>query len=311
MEQTRNILDKLAGLSLAKYPIQDIYDFIKKLGVYGQMSVNMPIGTHILRARENKKDEIFCCKNQLTYKPQEYNTTFQRASTPNNTMFYGSVYPESQGQEEEDWLNIITLLEICELAKNDSIKEGEQIVTFSAWTVSEKIPLASTIYHFDILTSSNFIRKLKDDFEQQLQNNPDIFQEKTKLICDFFDNEFSKEDTCNEYDYLLSAIYTDIITQYKVFPIAGVLYPSVRIKKHKGKGFNVAITPEFTDKCLRLDKVVECTVYKKNGYVICDGEKEARIEPGQEVFTLRPITNPEHRRGRENIYKFLNSKNNE
>ena len=55
-------------------------------------------------------------------------------------------------------------------------------------------------------------------------------------------NEFAKENINEDYDYMISAVFSEMATKNRV---DGIIYPSVRVG---GKGFNIAITPKATEK---------------------------------------------------------------
>jgi len=45
-------------------------------------------------------DSKFHAESEISYLPKEKNKTYRRASTPNNTMFYGGLIPENIYKEE-------------------------------------------------------------------------------------------------------------------------------------------------------------------------------------------------------------------
>src|SRR5690606_9197633 len=102
--KTKEIIQKLKNLDLSKLPENEIESLVKQL-----FSIPIPIVTtdyrnpkEFERAVNNTKDEpIFNSKNRISYKPAQYNDTFQRASTPKTTMFYASVIPEKELSAEE------------------------------------------------------------------------------------------------------------------------------------------------------------------------------------------------------------------
>jgi hypothetical protein len=94
-------LHNLNKLDLSKYPIDEVNKYLTNLGASAHIGYTLHKGFDIYRARPNEDDEIsYVNRSQLSYKPQINNTTFQRASTPNKTMFYGSILPSEIGEDD-------------------------------------------------------------------------------------------------------------------------------------------------------------------------------------------------------------------
>jgi len=104
------------------------------------------------------------------------------------------------------------------------------------------------------------------------------------LLSEFFSQEFGKEDIVNDYDYLISAVFSEIITND--FNYDGILYPSVRMGGEYG--YNVAIKPEAVDKKLVLDVIGESTYYKNKGNSISLIEKTFLWDNEHNVRTQVP-----------------------
>lgn len=303
----KEILQKLSELDLSKYPCEEANQLISGLGKYGAIVTYLPLNKSIIRARVNCISEEFSNTSQLSYKPSEFNFTFQRASTPNTTMFYGAVLPENIKDGEIDCSRLVGTCEISNLFRDKSIMEGEQTITFGKWTVTNDIPLISIVHYNDYHDQNSLTKELFDDYNKFINSYPTEIIEESITVSEFFANQFAKAETPNDYDYLLSAIYTERISQMKIenLQLAGVYYPSVRTE---GKGFNVAISPKFADSSLELSAVVECVLYKKGNYIVVDNVKEAILSKGEKEFILEKITDPKIHLGREKCYEILESK---
>src|SRR5690606_1336470 len=110
--------------------------------------------------------------------------------------------------------------------------------------------------------------------------------EKSLKIQTYLSDEFSKEHLRGDYDYMISAIFTQIAIS-KGYD--GIFYPSVRVG---GKGFNIAITPEATKK-LGLYVAGECTVYKKKNRTILDNNAIIELNGNEEEFEMKDLPNNE------------------
>ena len=141
-----NILKKLENLDLNLYPYFDVKDLIGKLGNVAAIQINFNPGKKIIRARPNYNGEVFKYAHQLSYKLPQYNRKFQRASSPNMSMFYGAVIPEFTKPTELDNARVASLLESIPLSR-DPRSEGEQIITYGTWVVTKKFSLYGVVFY--------------------------------------------------------------------------------------------------------------------------------------------------------------------
>lgn len=301
----KEILKLLADLDLSTYPYDEINAFIQNLGKYGVIVTTFCPGQAFIRARVNCNFEIFSKVSDLSYKPAEFNNTFQRASTPATTMFYGALLPEKIAKGELYNSRIIGSCEVSKLIQDKTILEGEQTVTFGKWIVTKEIHVASIVHYSDYFSGNSYLKQMSDDFQNFIATYPKQMVEDSLAISEFFASQFAKSEISSDYDYMLSAIYAERMTHMHPAPdihIAGVLYPSVRTL---GQGFNVAITPHHADTCLNLVAVGECTIYKKGTHIVVDNDKQAIVNPGDKEFVLQGILDPKVHIGRETVYKIL------
>lgn len=289
-------INKLRGLNLSKYPIAEINQLFKEFGKYALVRMTLHAGKTIIRARPNES-KMFNKVSELSYKPEKFNTTYQRASTPNNTMFYGCVYPDDSKKEEGHSLARQTAIyEVSELYRKD-IKSGEEKFTFSNWEVVKDIPLIAIVYHQDFIDISSHTNEMYTAYHSFLLHNSPQDIENSMVVTEYLASEFAKEKTPNDYDYLISALFTEMFTKQG---LGGVYYPSVRTK---GKGFNVAIHPNFINNMLPI-VAGECSHYRK-GDSILDNDTLCLIKEGQMEFLLEPIIDTRYHKGRETCYKML------
>jgi hypothetical protein len=257
----------------------------------------------ILRARPNYDGERFKKVSDISYKPAEFNKTYQRASTPTNTMFYGSTVSENVKIGELDLTRVIGLFEAVPMMR-DLESSGEQIITYSKWRVVKDIPLLSIIHHKDFQRDNSYAAQQREDFEKFLAKHPKEVGEKARLVTDFLANQYAKDITPHDYDYLISATYAEMTVMNGHG--AGIFYPSVRTG---GEGFNVAIHPYYLDNGYLIPEGVgECTIYKKKKQTIVDNETAALILDGQTEFEFKPVEADYHT-GRDKILPHLYPEN--
>jgi hypothetical protein len=157
-----DIIKKLETIDLKSYPKDEIIKLITGLGKVGLILTTLHDGKRILRARINENNKHFKSLSELSYKPQEFNTTYQRASTPQKTMFYGSIVPEILGKTEPDTARITTIYELSDFIREiDTV--GTQKITFSVWEVCDDVDLISLIHYKKFERPTELSKKLQLD----------------------------------------------------------------------------------------------------------------------------------------------------
>jgi hypothetical protein len=287
-EEIKIALDQLRQLDPSSNPYEEVKQLIAELRPFGCIAVNLLPGKTIIRARQNEKDERFFSKCQLTYKPQQFNETYQRASTPNQTMFYGSVIPDIVERNELDNARIISSAETLEWLVDRGTK-GIRKITFGRWQVVKPIKLFAVVQHESFRTNNHYTKELYEAFINTSKNNPEI-EEQTIAITDFFANEFAKPvSSDNHLEYIKSATFAETIIDSS--GLDGVFYPSV---KTKGDGFNIALRPDIADTHLELLVAGECTLYKYYDQSVFDNETAVILNPNQTNFTFHQLNSSYH-----------------
>ena len=274
-----DIVNELSKLDLSCYPYTQATNLIREIDKIGVLVFKMKPGMLVTRARLSVGYET---KSDLSYKPQHLNTTYQRASTPYRTMFYGTIVYDTR-----DFIDsrAVAIAECSNLAREGIESKGIEKFTFGRWKVIQDIELIA-IVPLNIYTCVKYnplldeLRKVYRRFISLDKRNSNNFQ----LLSEFFSQEFGKEDIVNDYDYLISAVFSEIITND--FNYDGILYPSVRMGGEYG--YNVAIKPEAVDKKLVLDVIGESTYYKNKGNSISLIEKTFLWDNEHNVRTQVP-----------------------
>lgn len=161
----------------------------------------------------------------------------------------------------------------------DKSKSGYQKISFGRWVVQEDINLMAIVHHDSYYNESNYTRELVNAFKGFIEHYPKEVIDKSLKFQDYLASEFAKEDIQEDYDYMISAIFTENIVGHG---LDGILYPSVRTA---GKGFNIAITPKATEK-LALYVAGECSLYKSKDQVVVGNDAIVELDGKQTEFKL-------------------------
>ncbi|MDH8702655.1 hypothetical protein M2138_002023 [Dysgonomonadaceae bacterium PH5-43] len=279
------IIQQIKNLDLSTYPKERILALFQQVGKIGYIVVTFHRGKSVMRARPNYNGERFEKRKDYSFKPQEHNKTYQRASTPNQTMFYATSVPENIPQGELDNMRVIGVAETIPILR-DKTKSGYQKVSFGRWIVHEDINLIAIVQKERYAEESSYTKELAEAYKQFIQTAPKEILKNSLAFSTFLADEFSKEVIRGDYDYMISALFSELATQ-KGFD--GVLYPSVRVG---GKGFNIAITPEATKK-LGLYVAGECSVYKLKDHTVVGNGAIVELSGSEEEFKLTERDNHE------------------
>jgi hypothetical protein len=272
------VLSQLSKLDLSKYPYDEIMQNISLMGKFGIIKFTLHPGTSLIRARPNNGTERFFSKNEYSYKPQEYNKTYQRASTPKKTMFYAAYFPEDIKPEDQVMLPRMTAaMETLPWLRDTSTK-GFIKISFGRWIVTEDIHLVAVVGNEKFQEASRYTKELSGALNNFVRQHPDL-QADTSAINEFFSQEFSKEQTNPDYHYMQSACFAETVSGKGM---DGVLYPSVRVG---GRGFNVAFVPSKAD-TLKLVSAGECSIYKLRDRTFIDNDTTIELANGEHTFDL-------------------------
>lgn len=148
----------------------------------------------IVRINSNTLEEpVFDKVSRISYKQKGMNKKYQRASIPNETMFYG-VFIDDVTKITEKLLS--SGFEAVELLRDN--KSGEEIITVSVWRIEKPLVLFSV-------------------------------SEEVNVAQTYLANEFSKKvDKNHPEEYMISAIMSELIAENGLYD--GVIYPSVQTK---------------------------------------------------------------------------------
>jgi hypothetical protein len=277
------VIAGLQKLDLSTYPTEEAVALLKAIQGVAIVEMTLHAGKTIIRGRENLiETDNFNTRDLLSYKPQEFNNTYQRASTPQETMFYGSIIPELVTNGEEFNERIIASFEVLKWFRHP-LTNGIRDLTFSKWEVVDDIHLVSLIHNQRFYHTSSYTKKVVDDYMKFLERYPQEVRDRSIAATTYLAEEYGKENTDPDYHYLISALHSHIVCQ---LGFDGVHYPSVRMK---GQGFNVAINPKAVDERLRLVGAGKCRLYKLGEKRTIDNETIAEVTDDKLPFNYTEV----------------------
>jgi hypothetical protein len=277
------IISSLRNLNLDNDPAKEVRELLRQVGKVGYMLVTYHKGKSVMRARPNHGDERFSLKDDFSFRPQYLNTTCQRASMPNQTMFYACALPDKIEPGELENSRVIGVLETMPWLR-DKTSSGYKKISFGKWVVEEDLNLIAVVHKDTFYEESIYTRELVNGYNHFIKQVDKELLEKSLKYQTFIAEEFSKEIS-RHTDYLISAIFTEMVTQHP--HIDGVLYPIVRVL---GKGFNIAIKPSACKK-LGLYVAGECSIYKLKDHTVVGNDCLIELDGKTDKFELKEIEN--------------------
>lgn len=195
---------------------------------------------HVFRVRRNFNNDFQPYNNICNIGlPPSDKTPFGRANNEYEPIFYGS--------HEGD----LALFECCQ-----NITEGDRFTpqnfTMGIWKVKENHTLRLVP-----IVGNNEVKKVRPDILNASQITEKLHNEKlnsqkviegSKIVSDFFADQFAKSEIRTPNDYKISAFFASTIREMNKLSevkFDGILYPSIA---YKYRGDNVAIFPHSLHK---------------------------------------------------------------
>ena len=294
--EIQELIEKMRQLGPRENSEDDVRFLMNQMGKIGFIQTVLHPGHVIIRARPNEENKVYNSRAELSYKPQRYNDTYQRASIPKQTMFYGGIVPPNSVDDISGNARFAPAFEASDLIRDE--KDGIQTLTFSKWLVVKDIPLITICHYDDFIGKHAHTFNLNKAYHDSLEKMPAEMASRSLHMTTYLADEFAKKITCTDPQecYMISAVFTELSLGQTN---AGIYYPSVQTQ---GLGFNVAIAPETVDSSLKLIGASECTIYKNGTCILVDNETICYIEDDTKPFTLKPIDS-RHRFGKEESMK--------
>lgn len=254
LEVLEKRIAELNSLDLSTFSVSELNDKINDyFPIINFGEVKWDSRYHLFRVRRNLNnqfDKPFESLKKIGLRPAK-GTPFGRANNENEAVFYGS------GEGD------LALFESCQNLQEHQRFEPQNF-TMGVWKIkdNEKLRLVPIVdskqaqeNRPDIQKASQLSEKL---MTEQLSSEKVI--KGSKLISNFFAEQFAKSEIKSPNDYKISSFFSDYVKRVnKISRVTfdGVLYPSVA---HKYRAENVALFPESLNK-LEFVKCFSVTCY--------------------------------------------------
>lgn len=235
--------DKIKGL---------LGDIVRVVG----MQYFLPKWEKIERGRLVGENETLMHMDELLHRPQEKNKTYQRASTPHKTMFYGSIFPHEEANKNIESVPRITVMhELCSFLRTKTMGRHKQRINIGVFrNVIELNLFCICQYKFPV--ENTLMSKTNAVYKENISKYPENERMEILAMADFISSHFANPDIGPDTDYMISAIFTEVVTE---MGFDGVIFPSVRMG---GAGSNICVTPDVVKNKIAFEGNGECDVYK-------------------------------------------------
>ena len=207
-------------------------------------------GYTVIRARRGRG---YRNKKEMGYRPASLCKTYQRATLPNQTVFYGVLSDDERHLENA---RAIGVSECSVLADKGIDSVGREYIAVSQWKITKSFKVACIISanSFKDVHNNRFLEFFRQDFIDTYYNN-----EEALLVSDYIVEEYSKSvPSGHDNEYKISALLTDKLLNKCGFE--AVAYPSVKLGGQAG--LNIAIRPDVADSKLKLLNIADQCYYK-------------------------------------------------
>lgn len=232
-----NEITNLLKLGQFENPAQIIKILHAIKDAYMVPSLILAKGTCLYRARIVDNVDEICNPSSLSYTPPRNNNSYKRASTPNNTMFYGI--------SGDTHTNMVCgcLGEVCDCLRDNIGTTKHYVVAIGVWEAKRDFILPQII-NPDGLNKSEAFGNISE-YQQHLS----CLGERASDVEDFqrlINHEFTKR-VKREEEYWISAVFTEwVLSLNNSFD--GIIYESVQSTDSKLiNNHCVALKPQVAD----------------------------------------------------------------
>jgi hypothetical protein len=277
MGRLQSVIDEFEKLDLETCSIEDVQALLLEVGKVPATVQGLHEGSVIYRARILKGNEEITSVKDLSYNPI-VDRSFQRASVPNEIMFYGvSELSDSTNGE------MLAIQEVCPFFKKDEpIEDGTYRIAVSQWHVCNTLKLIVLI-NPEMTNKSERMNEMVDNLHQFIQEHTDKWDREDAIgFQKFMCGQFTKRVRENDNDqYKISASFAQTVIDEGLH---GVIWESSWVNDEQlRETLCVAIKPEVVDTFMQCERYQLYTfTFKDNKQVSCE----------QKIFSSTDFSTP-------------------
>lgn len=240
----------------------------------------------LLRARHNKKDEIFKEESEISYnsKNTEY-IDLNRFNLRKQSMFYGAL---PSNEEQGRWLATVTLECHKEVVDKEDA-EPWHYFTLGRWEIQSRLHVINLCFNDQTVTVSPWIKKNIDYYINEIQTK--LTKNSSKFLINYW--RFLSDLSCAKADserrqHCISTVLMLAVRSVYEDEFNGILYPS---SMTDNEGVNIVLTPEAVNKYLKLSQAVMYKLVRdKDNHHTYHGSECSKTVPVENgLFTIVPF----------------------
>ncbi len=209
---------------------------------------------------------------RLKYPPFKFNTNYQRASTPDNPMFYCTL------NKGPDFKDLIPQLATCfheTFSDYNKLTSNNDSICFSLWYIKRPLRLLTIFKLEEFNNNLDAYNEIREAYRIGTENIDNNLRANTNEFNEFLADKFSIPVDRNIDDYKPSGLITQHMLKAlnsKNMKIDGIVFKST---KSPNSDFNLAILPDSCDSKLECLKVINCKLLPNH---IAEGNSQFLVD---------------------------------
>jgi hypothetical protein len=247
LNEIQEIISEIKNSDFSQVGYNKLFRKLQTLILIPFVTAKLNKGYHIERGRINNPDEVFTSEKEISYRTDYKNiVNYGRANIPHFSLFYGAI--ESDIIKHPRLVNLLETSEIFRNLKENNVDKADFVLTLGKWRITNEMEVVEIVFDKNSIKNSKDVKKSYEYHLKRLIEHYPEHSKHFKLILTFFSNQFAKKDIKTNFDYMVSAAYSDMAINIRNF--VGVKYPSV---KTDYQGHNIVLTPMAVENNLELE----------------------------------------------------------
>ena len=260
----REIIEEIKSFDLVNVSEDQLFNKIRELVLIPFPTAILKNNFYVDRLRMNDGDKLFYSIDDISFRKDLENIKkYGRANYPHQSVFYGAF--ESENIKHPRFVSLIETSEIFRDIEKYGDVEKKFYATLGRWKLKKETEVLEIIFSEEYLKSEENKTAFEFHWNNLKEQLPD-YEERFKIILEFFTAEFAKKIISSHENYRISASYFNLSLNSSP-NIGGVKYPSV---KSDYLGYNLALLPEVLEENFELSNVALLEIDKKGKSTVVD-----------------------------------------